>query len=155
MNGLKAYQDILKTLLKNNKKLCLLMLFIILLYVSVVVIFKYSLSLPMVKQQLTQRSALCLVEFIHGFRAPAQDFEIKDLRFGKNFLSFVLEIKFRPKFVIIVKKLAIDIILGLTAEYPELKSINISVKRKLDSGAEIVYGKAVFSGNNDHITWSF
>ncbi|MFH2137214.1 MAG: hypothetical protein ABII88_01730 [Candidatus Omnitrophota bacterium] len=102
-----------------------------------------------------QHSYLYLMEFISGYRTEQRDFEIKNIRFGEKFLIFTLDLKFRPRTELEVKMLAMDMVLGLSEEYPELESINIDASRDSGEGSLLTYGSAVYSGEDKSISWKF
>ncbi len=141
-------------LVKNRRKVFLFAI-IIFLYFFVVVIFQVSSEMPQVKEEKKQISELYLLEYINGWRDYQQNFEIKDMKFGEKFISFTLNTRFKAKSIIIVKKLAIEMALGLKEEYPELETISILVVK--DSGIEskIVYGRAVLSGLEGNVSWKY
>ncbi|MCK4994771.1 MAG: hypothetical protein KAS13_06980 [Candidatus Omnitrophica bacterium] len=141
-------------LVKNRRKVFLFAI-IIFLYFFVVVIFQVSSEMPQVKEEKKQISELYLLEYINGWRDYQQNFEIEDMKFGEKFISFTLNTRFKAKSIIIVKKLAIEMALGLKEEYPELETISILVVK--DSGIEskIVYGRAVLSGLEGNVSWKY
>lgn len=140
-------------LLKEQRKF-LIILLIFFLYFFVVVMYHISSKTPAKQAAPRQISQLYLLEFISGWRDYQQDFDIEDVRFGEKFLSFTLNLKLKTKSILIVKKLAMEMILGLEAEYPELESIKIRVicYRDLE---QIVYGTAVYNRDMDAVAWEY
>ncbi|MFH1061320.1 MAG: hypothetical protein V1747_00335 [Candidatus Omnitrophota bacterium] len=147
--GLKARNFVLK---EQRKFLIILIVFF--LYFFVVVMYQVSSKVPVKQAAPKQISQLCLLEFINGWRDYQQNFDIKDMRFGEKFLSFTINLKLKTKSILIVKKLAMEMILGLEEEYPELESINIRVICYQDLD-KIVYGTAVYNRDMDEVTWTY
>ena len=144
----------IKDAILKNRKAFLVIVLVGFLYFFAVFIFKVSITIPEQPPAPKQHSQLYLMEFIGGYRDYQQDFDIEDLRFGEKFLSFTLNIKFQTKTVYIIKKLAIDMLLGLTNEYPELESINVKVVRDSGKNSRSVYGRAVY-GKDSGIRWEY
>jgi hypothetical protein len=140
-------------LIKEQRKF-LIILLVFFLYFFVVVIYHVS-SKPLVKKKASKQiSQLYLMEFISGWRDYQQNFDVEDLRFGEKFLSFTINLKLKTKSILIVKKLAMEMILGLEDEYPELESIKIRVICYQDLD-KIVYGTAVYSRDMDEVAWTY
>jgi len=138
---------------KNVKKIFILGI-VVFLYIFVVVTFKSSSRSPNENPPPEQYSYLYLIEYINGWRDAQHDFEIQDLRFGKKFLSYTLNLNYSAKSILLVKRLAVDMVVGLKKEYPELETISIKVIR--DTGDNLtVYGRAVYSGREDEISWKY
>ncbi|MBU1045163.1 MAG: hypothetical protein KJ915_12290 [Candidatus Omnitrophica bacterium] len=139
--------------LKEQRKF-LIVLLVIFLYFFVVVIYQVSSKAPVKPEEKKPISQLYLLEFINGWRDYQQNFDVEDLRFGEKFLSFTINLKLKTKSILIVKKLGMDMILGLEQEYPELEDINIKVIcfRDLD---KIVYGTAVYNRDIDEVSWTY
>ncbi|MBU4304653.1 MAG: hypothetical protein KJ893_03360 [Candidatus Omnitrophica bacterium] len=144
----------IKDLALKNRKAVLVIVLVGFLYFFAVLIFKVSMSIPKQPPASKQHSQLYLMEFIGGYRDYQQDFDIEGLRFGEKFLSFTVNIKFQTKTVYIIKKLAIDMVLGLANEYPELESINIKVVRETGKNSRTVYGRAVYVRDGG-IRWEY
>ncbi|MBU1087419.1 MAG: hypothetical protein KKD05_07860 [Candidatus Omnitrophica bacterium] len=139
--------------LKEQRKL-LIFLLVIFLYFFVIIMYHVASKAPVKPQAKQQISQLYLMEFINGWRDYQQNFDIEDLRFGEKFLAFTINLKLKTKSMLIVKKLAMEMILGLEQEYPELEDINIKVIcfRDLEN---IVYGTAVYNRDIDEVTWAY
>ncbi|MCP4649412.1 MAG: hypothetical protein GY853_04935 [PVC group bacterium] len=145
----------ISSLVLKNKKTSMVVLLVILLYFFVVVTFKSIPNTPQKKTDPEQYSYLYLMQYLAGYRESERDFEIKDFKFGADFIAFTLDIQFRPKTEFEIKKLATDMVLGLTDEYPELDLVEIEVLRDKGDGAIAMYGTAVYTGSTNHITWKF
>lgn len=154
MNGKINFSldKIKKVILKNRKKLLIVAL-IFFLYIFVVLVFKVSLPIPGMPKPQIQYSCLNLRQFINGYRSAQQDFDIEKLVFTEKSISLSLNVKFIPKTDFSVRKLAMDIIRGLREEYPKLEFLSIEVIRKAHPGVATVYGQAVFSQDDNQITW--
>lgn len=138
---------------KNIRKIFILAI-VFFLYVFVVVIFKSSSQRADDKPMPKQYSYLYLMEYINGWRDAQQDFEIEDLRFGEKFLSYTVNLNYQAKSVLLVKRLAVDMVVGLKKEYPELETISVKVIR--NTGEKLtIYGRAVYSGSDDEISWKY
>jgi hypothetical protein len=138
---------------KERRKF-LILLIITFLYFFVIIIYHVSSKEPEEKPQVQKISQLHLEEFINGWRDYQQNFDIEDLRFGEKFLHFTINLKLKTKSILIVKKLAMEMILGLENEYPELEDIKIKVICFQDV-EKTVYGTAVYNRDNDEVTWTY
>ncbi|MFH1458896.1 MAG: hypothetical protein ABIG64_00795 [Candidatus Omnitrophota bacterium] len=147
--------NIAKKIIGQNYKAILILSLVVILYFFAAVTFKDSLKNPPRSSPSLQHSNLYLIEFINAFREVQQDFVAEDIIFGEKFLNFTLNIKFRTKSIIIVKKLAIDMILGLIEEYPELESIEVKVIKNWGDDTAVIYGTAKYSGNENDIVWDY
>lgn len=150
MNGSSYFMRFLK-----NKKKYMIILLIGLLYVFSFFIYKVSSKFTPDDGGPKQHSYLYLMDFVSGYKTPEKDFEVNDVRFGADFLTFTLDIYFKPKFEFEVKKMAIDMLLGLSEEYPELDTIDIEIQRDQGDGVVTLYGTAVCEGSERNITWAF
>ena len=139
----------------QNKNKYMIILFICFLYLFSFIIYKVSSQFIPAQTEAKQHSYLYLIDFISGYRTPERDFEVSDVRFGSDFLTFTLDIEFKPKFEFEVKKIAIDMLLGLSEEYPELDSINIDIQKNRGDGVVTSYGTAICFGSDQTITWEF
>lgn len=139
----------------RNKRKIFLFAIITFLYFFAVVIYQVSSQLPQTEKEKKQISELYLLEYINGWRDYQQNFYVEDMRFGEKFLTFTLNTRFKAKSIIIVKKLAIDMALGLKEEYPELETISILVVKDSGTEAKIVYGRAVLSGLDERVIWKY
>ncbi len=156
MNGkINLLLNKFKNLLLRNKKTVIAITLVIFLYFFVLIIFKVSSAVPKKPPAQKKYSYLSLEEFIGGYRTYQEDFEVEKIRFGEKFLSFTLKVKSKAKTELVIRKLAIDIILGLRDEYPELNSIDIEVLRDSGAGSVVVYGRAIYASDNDRISWQF
>jgi len=139
----------------KNKRKVFLFAIITFLYFFVVVIYQVSSQMPPEPEQKKQISELYLLEYINGWRDYQQNFDIEDMQFGGKFLTLTLNTRFKTKSIIIVKKLAIDMALGLKEEYPELETISILVVKGSGFESKTIYGRAVLSGDNDNVVWKY
>ncbi len=138
--------------LKNRKKFIIISL-IISLYLFIIIVFKTGFIQEHFFQP-QQYSYLDLEQFINGYKASQKNFKIKKLFLTGKTLSFILNIKFKPKIDLEVRKLATDILLGIVEEYPELKIVAIDVVRETEEGAKTVYGRAYFDKEEvSQVTW--
>ncbi|MBU0547259.1 MAG: hypothetical protein KKH57_00640 [Candidatus Omnitrophica bacterium] len=140
--------------LKNTRKVFIFAI-ITFLYFFVVIIYQVSSQIPQPQEQKKRISELYLLEYINGWRDYQQNFDVEDMQFGEKFLAFTLNIRFQAKSILVVKKLAIDMTLGLKEEYPELKTISIMVVKDSGTESKIVYGRAVLSGAEGKVTWKY
>ncbi len=139
----------------RNKHMVMINGLILLLFLFALVIFQTSPKTTKYKAD-NRLSYLNLIQYINGYRDVQQDFHIEDLKFGDKFLNFTMNIQFKSKSILVIKKLALDIIEGLTNEYPELESIKIKV-RKDNPGEDSVteYGQAEYSKSDNSISWHY
>lgn len=154
MSGkIENYLDKVIQIFRKNKRKFLVLILIFLLYIFVVVTYKVLSKIPKTPPPPKQYSYLDLIQFIGGYRTYQQDFEVEKIFFTRKALEFTLNVKFKPKTVLVVKKLAMDIVLGLIGEYPELESISVSVSSGSEKQGLVVYGRAVFSKDDNRILW--
>ncbi len=139
----------------KNKRKVFIFAIVTFLYFFVVVIYHVCSQMPQVQQKKEQISELCLLEYINGWRDYQQNFDVEDMKFGEKFLSFTLNLHFKAKSILIVKKLAIDMALGLKGEYPELETISILVVKDSGTDSKTVYGRAVLSGIEEKLIWKY
>jgi hypothetical protein len=139
----------------KNRRTVFVVTLVAFLYVLVVVTFKVSLQAPKPVPAPEQHSQLHLLEFINAYRDYQRDFDVEKVLFGEKFLSFTLNVKFRTSSVVVIKKLATDMALGLAAEYPELDLITIDVIQDLDNGSKSIYGHAVYSKDDVTVVWRY
>lgn len=150
---IKLIIDYFKNLVIRNKRKVLIVVLVFFLYVFVAVTFKVMSMIPKPKPMPRQYSNLDLVQFIKGYRTYQQDFEVEKIFFTDKALEFTLNIKFNPKNQIVIKKLTMDIMLGINAEYPELDSVSIDAVNGINPDAIIMYGRAVYSKDDKQINW--
>ena len=139
----------------RDRKKALLLLALPMFVVFCVVLYNVSAVIPPTETPQPLPSEFDLKKFISSYRSYQQDFDVDDLRFGKKFLHFTLSIEKQPKSDIFVKRLAMELAQGLTIEYPSLEDIAIEVKRTTQEGTVFVYGKAVYSRDDDAISWHY
>lgn len=144
-----------KDFLLKNKRRVLLFAIITFLYFFVVVTYHVSSQIPQEQEAKKKISELYLLEYLNGWRDYQQNFDIQDLKFGEKFISFTLNTRFKAKSIIIVKKLAIDMALGLKEEYPELETVSVLVIKDSGSESRTIYGRAILSGDEGEITWKY
>jgi len=151
INGLL---DKLKNFVLKEQRKFLMVLLVFFLYFFVVIMYQVASKEPVKIKAPQKISQLHLIEFINGWRDYQQNFDIESLRFGEKFLSFTINLKLKTKSILIVKKLAMEMILGLEQEYPELEDIDIRVIcfRDLE---QIVYGTAVYNRDIDEVSWTY
>ncbi len=151
INGLL---DKLKDFVLKEQRKFLIILLIGFLYFFVVVMYQVASKEPIKTEAPKKISQLYLTQFINGWRDYQQNFDVEKLRFGEKFLSFTINLKLKTKSILIVKKLAIEMILGLEQEYPELEDIDIRIIcfRDLE---KIVYGTAVYNRDIDKVSWTY
>ena len=108
------FEDVVKGLLKKgkmvflkNKRKFIIFFLITMLYFFAVVVYQTSMKKPKYENTKKPLSELYLIEFINGWRDYQQNFDVEDLQFGKNFLTFTLNLRFKAKSIFIVKKLAV------------------------------------------------
>ncbi len=130
-------------LLAEHKNIVFLLMLVFLLFAFALVTFKTS-TIDKPEVRIKQYSYLYLQEFISGYRTESYDFESERVRFGPDFLTFTLLLDFNPPTSIVVKKLGMDMLIGLREEYPELDLIRIKITNR--SGA-VIYGYAEFEDN--------
>ncbi|MBU0635141.1 MAG: hypothetical protein KKA52_08800, partial [Candidatus Omnitrophica bacterium] len=90
-----------------------------------------------------------------GYRSFQQDFIMEDVRFGDTFLAFSLYLKTASKSKVLTKQLAMDMIVGLLEEYPELETISIQVCRMSDNDKMVIYGRAEYEKKSGEVNWRF
>ncbi len=139
----------------RNKRKVFIFAIVTFLYFFVVVIYQISSEMPQLKEKKERISELYLLEYINGWRDYQQNFDVEDMKFGEKFLFFTLNIRFKAKSILIVKKLAIDMALGLKEEYPELETISIMVVKDSGTESKTVYGRAVLSGVDAEVAWKY
>ena len=144
-----------KSFILKNKRKIFLFAIVTFLYFFVVVIYQVSSQMPQVEEQKKKVSELYLLEYINGWRDYQQNFDVEDMKFGEKFIAFTLNTRFKAKSIINVKKLAIDMVLGLKEEYPELETISILVVKDSGTESKIVYGRAVLSGAEGNVSWKY
>ncbi|MCG2711546.1 MAG: hypothetical protein L6416_04380 [Candidatus Omnitrophica bacterium] len=139
----------------RNKRKVFIFAIVVFLYFFVIVIYQVCSQLPQAHEEKEQISELYLLEYINGWRDYQQNFDVEDMQFGEKFLFFTLNIRFQAKSILIVKKLAIDMALGLKEEYPELETISIMVVKDSGTESKTVYGRAVLSGVENRVAWKY
>ncbi len=141
-------------LIKNKRKIFIFAI-VVFLYFFAIVIYHVCSQLPQPQEKKQQISELYLLEYINGWRDYQQNFDVEDMKFGERFLSFTLNIRFKAKSILILKKLAIDMVLGLKEEYPELENISILVVKGFGTESKTIYGRAILSGKGDRVIWRY
>ncbi|MBU1924720.1 MAG: hypothetical protein KKB82_02210 [Candidatus Omnitrophica bacterium] len=157
MNGqINAFLKTAKDIILRYKRQVVVVLLMFLLYFFVVVTYQAGSKAPSdAKSQPKQHSYLNLVEFINGYRSFQQDFIMEDVRFGDTFLAFSLYLKTASKSKVLTKQLAMDMIVGLLEEYPELETISIQVCRMSDNDKMVIYGRAEYEKKSGEVNWRF
>ena len=151
----KIAKKILSFIVRNKRK-AMIVGIVFFLYMFAVVIFQTAPKPPKTVSADRRLSYLNLMEYIDGYRDFQQDFDVEHLKFGDKFLNFTLNIKFKAKSILIIKKLALDIVQGLSTEYPELESIRIKVLRdRPGDGSITIYGLAEYSKEDGSIVWRY
>ena len=150
----KLGEKLFNNFLQNKNKVIILTL-VFLLYFFAVVLFQLLKQEPIEEPVVKEQSQLYLLEFISGYRDHEKDFDIEEVRFGEKFLNFTLNIKFKATSTLFIKKLAIDIIIGLKNEYPELESIVIEVLKRDLKNTVTIYGHAYYEREEDRIWWEY
>jgi len=157
MSGeIKLLIEKIKDLIPRYREKFLIVIVVIFLYFFVVIVFKSSSVTPRTQPPAPkQHSRLHLLEFINGYRSLQYDFEVEKIRFGEKFLTFTLNLKSKPKSQIMIKRMTIDMVVALTAEYPDLESIWVEATHASSQGAVTIYGRAVFSSQDNQVSWEF
>jgi len=144
-----------KAFFVKNRRVCIIVFLIACLFSFAIITYSVTPKTPEQVPAPEKYSNLYLQDFIAGYRDYQQDFDVEDIYFGENFLNFTVNIKFRSKNVLMVKKLGVDMVLGLLEEYPELESISVKMIRDTGSGPTAVYGKAMYAGDENEVSWTY
>ena len=97
----------------KNKRKAFILAIVSFLYFFVVIIYQACSEMPEAVKPKEKISELYLMEYLNGWRDYQQNFDVEDMSFGAKFLGFTLNLRFKAKSILIVKKLAIDMIIGL------------------------------------------
>lgn len=142
-----------KQALRHRKKLYLFGALVLayILIMAVVVIMGKSISfVPKAETKFTQ---LDIFNYLKSFRKFDRDFEVSDVYFVKNYLSVTVKLLYKPQTEQEVKNLAVDIVLGLSRECPEIGRLKAKIIRRDAQNKPRKYGYAVYVKETGQINW--
>ncbi|MFH1777914.1 MAG: hypothetical protein ABH952_10205 [Candidatus Omnitrophota bacterium] len=146
-------ERILKLAVKHKKKLYVLG-FIILSYLLILIVVSIlgkTVSEPPDKPE--SYNQLDISNYIKSFRKSGKDYNIARIYFTTQYLSITLNLLYIPKTEREYKTLAVDIVLGLSQEYPQLNKIKVKLQRYTAKGKIFNYGRCEYEKETKNIKW--